>query len=73
MEPRVRPGEHAGGLRLIKQVDAHEAPEDGAAERLGQARRVVGGPRDEGAISPDADPVPDCCGGGLVATSCAGP
>ncbi len=44
MEPRVRPGEHAGGLLLIKQLEAHEEPEYGAAERLGQARRVVGGP-----------------------------
>ncbi len=54
MEPRVRPGEHAGGLRLIKQLEAHEEPEHGAAERLGQARRVVGGPCDEGAIQPAA-------------------
>jgi len=44
VEPRVRPGEHAGGLLLIKQLEAHEEPEYGAAERLGQARRVVGGP-----------------------------
>ncbi|OBQ31858.1 MAG: hypothetical protein AN485_23020, partial [Anabaena sp. MDT14b] len=54
VEPRVRPGEHAGGLLLIKQLEAHEEPEYGAAERLGQARGVVGGPGDEGAIQPEA-------------------
>ena len=32
MEPRVRPGEHARGLVLIKQLQAHEEPEHGAAE-----------------------------------------
>jgi len=54
MEPRVRPGEHAGGLLLIKQLEAHEAPEHRAAERLGQARRVVSGPRHKGPVGPKA-------------------
>jgi len=43
----VGPGEHAGGLLLIKQLEAHEEPEHRAAERLGQPGGVVGGPRDE--------------------------
>jgi len=50
----VRPGEHAGGLVLVEQLQAHEAPEHGAAERLGQPCRVVGGPRDERPIRPKA-------------------
>ncbi len=50
----MRPGEHAGGLVFIEQLQAHEQAEHGAAERLGQARRVVGGPGDEGAIRPEA-------------------
>ena len=45
MEPRVRPGEHPRGLVLVEEVQPHEQPEHGAAERLGQPRGVVRGPR----------------------------
>jgi len=54
VEARVRPGEPADGLLLVEQVQAHEAPEHGTAKRFGQARRVVGGPRDERPIRPEA-------------------
>ena len=44
VEPRVRPAEHPGGLVFVEEVEAHEVPEHGAAERLGQPGRYVGGP-----------------------------
>jgi hypothetical protein len=54
MEPRVRPGAHAGGLLLVAQLEAHEEPPHGAATRRGQPRRVVGEPRDERPVGPKA-------------------
>jgi len=36
VEPRVRPGEHAGGLVLVEEFEANEEPEHRAPERLGQ-------------------------------------
>ena len=54
VEPRVRPGEHAGGLLLIKHLEAHEELEHRAAKRLGQPRGIVHRPRHEGAICPKA-------------------
>ncbi len=54
VEPRVRPGEHAGGLALVEQLQAHEEPEHGAPERLGQPGGVMHWPRDERPIRPKA-------------------
>ena len=44
VEPGVRLDEHAGGLVLVKPLEAHEEPEHGSAERLRQPRRVMGWP-----------------------------
>lgn len=46
----VRPHQHAGGLVLVEELAAHEEPEHGAAERLGQPHGVVRGPRHKRAI-----------------------
>ena len=46
--------EQLGGLVLVEQGHAHQEPEHGAADRLGQARRIVGGPRHKGPIGPEA-------------------
>ena len=54
METGVRPGEHVSGLVLVEPLPAHEAPEHGTAERLGQPGGVVHGPRDERPIRPTA-------------------
>ena len=53
VEARVRPREHPGGLVLVEERAAHEQPEHGAAERLGQARGVMHRPRDERAVGPE--------------------
>ena len=47
MKPRVRPREHPGSLVVVEELAAHEEPEHGAAEGLGQPRGVVRGPRHE--------------------------
>ena len=39
MEAGVRPSEHAGGLVRIEQLQSHEQPEHGAAERRGGRER----------------------------------
>ena len=44
VEPGVWPRQHPGGLVLVEQLEAHEEPEHGAAERLRQPRRVMGWP-----------------------------
>ena len=54
VNPRVRRGEHAGGLLLVEELQADEQPEHGAAERLRQPGGVGGGPRDKRAIGPEA-------------------
>jgi hypothetical protein len=54
VEPRVRPGEHPGGLLRVEQHQPHEEPEHGLAERLGQSHRVVRGPRHKGPVRPEA-------------------
>jgi len=54
VEASVRPGEQAGGLLFAEQFQAHEQPEHGAAERFGQAFRLVHRPRDDGAVGPEA-------------------
>jgi hypothetical protein len=54
VESGVRPGEHARGLVFVEESEADEKPEHRAPERLGQARRVVGGPRDERPVWPEA-------------------
>ncbi len=46
----MRPGQHADGLVLVEEFAADEEPEHSAPERLGQARRVVFGPRHKGPI-----------------------
>jgi hypothetical protein len=53
VEAGVRPRQHSGGLLLIEPLDAHEEPEHGAAEGLGQPCGVVGGPSDGGAVRPN--------------------
>jgi len=53
VEAGVRPCQHPGGLLLIEQLEAHEEPEHGTAEGLGQSCGVVGGPSDEGAVRPE--------------------
>ena len=45
-EAGVRPGAQAGGVMLVDELEAHEEPEHGAAERLSEPRRVVHRPRD---------------------------
>ena len=54
VEPRVRPGEYASGLVLFEEIKADEEAEYGTAKRLGQACRVVRGPRHESPIRPEA-------------------
>ena len=54
MEPRVRPGEHAGGLLLVEEIKADKEPEHRAAERFRQPRGIVGGPGDERPVGPKA-------------------
>ncbi len=54
VNPRVRPGEHAGGLVLVEELQADEQPEHGAAERLRQSRGLVGGPGYDGPVGPAA-------------------
>jgi len=53
-EARVRPREPPGGLLLVEEVRPLEQPQHGAAERLGQARRVMHRPRDERPVGPEA-------------------
>ena len=54
VEARVGPRQHPGGLVLVKEGQAHEEPEHGAAERLRQTGRVMGGPDDKCAVGPNA-------------------
>ena len=42
-----------GNQVLVEEHEAHEQPEHGAAERLGQPARVMRRPRDEGPIRPE--------------------
>ncbi len=54
VKPRVRPREHALRVVGLKEAAPHEEPEQGAAKRFGEARRIVRGPRDERAIGAKA-------------------
>ncbi len=54
VEPGGRRGKHAGGLFLAEECEANKQPEHGAAERFRQPRRVIGWPRHECAVWPEA-------------------
>ena len=57
VEARVGPLEHPLGLVFVKEAAAHEEPEHGAAERLGQRDGVVARPprpAHEGPVGPEA-------------------
>ena len=45
--------EHPGGLLLVEQLQSHEQPEHGAAERFRQPGGVVRGPRHKAPLRPE--------------------
>ena len=53
-ESGARPRQHAGGLVLVEQIQVDEEPEHGTAKRFGHTGRVVGRPRDERPVRPEA-------------------
>lgn len=53
VEARVRPGEHPGGLVLVEELQPHEQPEDGAAQRFREAPGVMDRPRHERPVRPE--------------------